>query len=62
MYPENMEKFCFYNDSLLDVELSLSFLNDTIETTFMMDQTSMKLSVGERKVSQAIKYPIKLIN
>ena len=52
MYPENMEKFCFYNDSLLDVEMSLSFLNDTIETTFMMDQTSMKLSVGERKVSK----------
>ena len=51
MYPENMEKFCFYNDSLLDVEMSLCFLNDTLETTFMMDQTSINLAAGERKVS-----------
>ena len=53
-YPENMEKFCLFNDSLLDVEMSMCFLQDSNETTFMMDTHNISLSVGEKKASTAL--------
>ncbi|XP_075242911.1 hydrocephalus-inducing protein-like isoform X4 [Convolutriloba macropyga] len=57
MYPENMEKFTFFNDSLLHVEMSLCFLQDSQETTFIMDRQTLSLSVGERKVLTVWAYP-----